>query len=533
MAQIKYTADIHTAEFPLLLDWAARTAAPSSTDEDIASPVKTPQILYAQNVLPTQQGVKSVSFKALIAAAIPANLNFATIYTVADSSQNKALLGVTSDSHIYIITPGSLTWLDVTPSGYASSDAGFTVATSNGNWYCYLQNKGLYLVVISGTPTLTLQTLVGVTGTAFLGVVSAVNYLILWDATHIYWNSATNNLDFTPSLVTGAGSTTPTDLEGTIVTIVQLNNGFCIYTSTNAVLGSFSNNTQYPWILRNANNVGGIASYRNVNVANGLGFHIVLTFAGIVQVTPTGGTIIVPEVADFLAARTYESWDPVGLAVVKQVLSGVLLARVAVLGARYICISYGISSYTDVLVYDIALKRFGRLTLAHTSVFEVEVNLETPIHSYISLLGNTYASRLGNSYIASSGNLNAPPVIGRIFGLLQLDGTVQLAFLDYNSSTDNAILLLGKFELTRSYLLDLEEVSVESLPVSDTNFTLLDLSSINGKDTLAAVTPVLTDSGNNIRTYKTRVSAKNHILAFGGSFNLTSVEIVGVMDARR
>jgi len=304
MTQIKAIVDLHTAEFPLLLDWAARTALPSQTDVESDPTIYKPQILYCQDVLPTAQGSKSVSYHAVFAAASPANITFANIFTVADTAQNKAQLGVTADNHLYMITAGNPAWVDVTPSGYAGGDTGVTVAASNGSWYCYLVGKGLYLIGITGTPSLTLQTLIGVplAGT-ILGVVSAVNYLILYTATTLAWNSATNDHDFTPSLITGAGTSQPFDLEGQIVTIVPLNNGFCIYSNTNAVLGSWSNNAQFPWIFRNANNVAGIASYKQVNQAAGLGFHIALTYAGVTQVTPTGGTVITPEITDFLSSR--------------------------------------------------------------------------------------------------------------------------------------------------------------------------------------------------------------------------------------
>jgi len=181
----------------------------------------------------------------------------------------------------------------------------------------------------------------------------------------------------------------------------------------------------------------------------------------------------------------------------------------------------------------VVLKRFGRLSTAHVAIFEVETALDAVTRSYISLLGNTYASQSPKTYSNSSANLNNPPNLGRIFGILKADGSIYLAYLDYSSSADNGVLLLGKFELTRSNLLELNEVAVESIPATASNLALYDTASINGKDVQAAATLVLVENGNYIHTYKCKIAAKNHIIVFTGSFNLTTVEITGVQGSRR
>lgn len=534
MAQIKFRADITTAAFPLLYDWAGRTVLQPTTPEG-APPVTTPQVLYAQDVLPTIQGYKSVSYKDLVPAASPVNTNFVQEYTVSDPAQNKALIGITKDSKIYILTNALPTWVDVTPIGWAGGDA-VSVGNANGTYYLYLANKGCYAVGIT-TPGLTLTTLIGITAANILGIFSAVNYLLLWDAAGvIYWGGTTTatTLDFTFSLITGAGSATPYDIMGRIVTVVSLNNGYVIYTNNNIILASFSNNTQFPWIWRNANNGSGIADKYQVSYSHDLAFHVANTFAGILQVTPQGCEVIVPEVTDFLAARVYESYDSVNNVIVKQALTANVVTRINVLGARYIVLSYGITTLTDVIVYDSALKRWGRLSIPHTCCFEIETSMEGVIQPYnqASEIGATYAAASPQTYGSTTVSLGNPPLVGRIFGFLQASGTVRLAYLDYSSVADSGVLMLGKFQARRDYLLELEEIAVETIPTG-TNFTLLDLASINGKDLLPAISPIVVLSGAGIQLYKCRVVSKNHTLVFKGSFNLTTVDITATLGSRR
>jgi hypothetical protein len=533
MAQIKFTADITAAAFPLLYEWASRTVLQPQLPEGQPT-IHTPQILYCHDVLPTQQGYKSISYKDLVAAASPANITFVQMFTAADAAQNKCLIGVASDSKIYMLTAAAPTWVNVSPAGWAGGD-GVSIGNANGTYYLYLANKGCYAIVIT-TPGLTLTALTGITAANIIGMSSSMNYLILWNAAGaVYWSSTTNPLDFVPSLITGAGSTTPYDLKGEIVVIVPMGSGFVIYTTSNIILSSFSNNTQFPWIFRAAVNGSGISHYKQVSYSSELEFHVALTFAGVRRVTSQGCEALAPEITDFLAANVYEYFNTATNTLLKTDLNSALITRINVLGARYIVLSYGITEFTDILVYDMTLQRWGRLHTTHTCVFEIGVNMEGVIAPYneASEIGHSYASASPQTYGSSAVSLNNAPVVGHIFGLLRAGGTVSLAHTDYSSVTDSAVLLLGKYQATRNYLLELQEIAVESITALNTGFTLLNLPSLNGKDLNMPITPVLTETGADVRVYKCRSIGKNHTLGFKGSFNLTAVEITCTLSSRR
>jgi len=208
---------------------------------------------------------------------------------------------------------------------------------------------------------------------------------------------------------------------------------------------------------------------------------------------------------------------------------------VNIIGARYVTLSYGITEYTDVLVYDTALKRWGKLHVVHASCFELDVNLEGTLSPYneASELGQSYASASPEPYNATEVNLNDSPKLNRIFGLLKKDGSVEVAFLDFSSLNDTGVLMLGKYQLVRNALFELNEIAIESIPTDNLLFSMYVRSSINGKDALPVVRPTLVERGEDIRVYKCREMGKNHTLTFEHSFNITTVEITGVVTGRR
>jgi hypothetical protein len=535
MAQVKFSADITTSEFPLSTDWATRTVE-QEVFNDTRSQLRKPQILYAQDVLPTAQGLKSVSYLNIVGAPLVANLKFSRVFTALDPAQNKALIGITADSKIYMITSSNYQWQDVTPGGWAGFDF-VTIATANGQSYLMLKKFGFYKVNILGA-ALVSTVLTGVTVANMYGCFSSVNYLCLYDATIIYWSSTANPLDFTLSLITGAGSSTPYDESGVIVTVVSLNNGFIVYTTLNMIIASFSNNTQFPWIFRDANNSAGVGDIKNIGYSDNSGFHVALTFAGLQQVTVQQATTINPEVADFLASKVIEYFDPIAYKIVQTILSTAMVTAVALISSRYIVVSYGATTLTDALVYDFVLQRYGKLHVTHVQAFEVDVSFNASAQPYnqAAELGATYAAATPQTYISSAASFNNSPDLGKVFGFLQTDGTIKLAVLDYTytySNADAAVVLLGKFQAVRAKLVNLEQVEVEVVSALNTNFTVVDIPSINGKDLLPGVPLATILSGSYMRRYGCRIIGKNHILAFLGNLHLTTVEITAVLDASR
>ena len=539
MAQIKFTADLAAAEYPLLTKFAGRTVMQGNLDggtyQTNLNQIKMPQIQYCQNILPTKAGYKSVTYASTYAAASPINTTFSRVWTVTDSSLTRAKLAVTTNSRIYILSTAVGFWVDITPAGWAGGDA-VTVAFAQGVTYIYLANFGCYTVSVSAL-TLTAQTLTAITAANITGCFEVLGYLCLFDNSHIYWCSTLSPTDFTPSLITGAGSSIPNDLAGVIVAVVPIPSGYIIYSTENIILAAFSNNTQFPWIFTPASGGSGISSVNQVSSSsNGnIDFSVAQTFAGILEVRNKGCTQTVPEVAEFLAALIYEAYDPINNIVVSTNLTKQLQTRIAVIGGRYIVLSYAIAGtvgFTDAIVRDIVLNRWGKLSTPHASVFEFDTAITSGASVYANTL-NAYNTYTTVAYNQAGVGISSPPSIGNNFGLLGIDGSLSIAVFDdyiYNASS---VLLLGKYQATRDYLLTLQSVDVETIDLDNAGFKLLDIVSIDGKDPAPAVALNQNSAGAELRTYGCRLAAKNHTLVFLGSFNLTTVEITAVLGSRR
>jgi hypothetical protein len=265
-----------------------------------------------------------------------------------------------------------------------------------------------------------------------------------------------------------------------------------------------------------------------------LGFHIVHTYAGVLKVTNTGCTAITPEVTDFLAERTIEVWNTVTNSVVATQQTQALDTHVAVLGARFVVLSYGIADtgiFQDAIVYDLALNRWGKLHVPHSAIFEITTGTTTAPQSYLTAT-YTYASA-SNTYNSAVAGLTTPPNTGYTFGVLAIDGSVSIAVLDDSALTDSAILLLGKIEATRNNLVTIQEAVVETVDSANAGFSISLLPSLNGKDLLPAVPMASLTTGTLLRKYGSRVQAKNHIVVLKGSFKLTYLELAIVLAGRR
>lgn len=537
MPQIKFRADTKELDFPLLSTWAGRSVMKAVDDIgqhviQESTVMYQPGVIYAQDVLPLTLGYKSVSYSQVVAAST--DLTFSFVYTVTDPSMNMAQVGVTTDSQIWMITGKNFSWTNVTPANWSGGDA-VTTAEVGGSSYLYLAQFGCYRVDVS-SETLVAVTLIGIAVSDILGITSAVNYLILWDTNTIYWNSNINPLDFTPSLITGAGSETPDYLKGGIILVLPLDTGMVIYSSLGIVNAAFSNNTQYPWVFTEIPNGAGISSKYQVSHSRNLGFHLALTYAGLLKITSSGGAqVIAPEVSDFLSALIYETYDFATNSVVQTALTAPLMTRVAVIASRYLVVSYGITSLTDCIVYDSALNRWGRLHVPHVQITEIETSTATApiIQSYSYYLGTDYYQYTAQPYNFGSSSFNSAPPIGHVLGVVQSNGTILQAYLNYTSDTDAAVLVMGKFQLVRDNLIELQEVDVESIPSTSVSFGIQAQMSLDGLDLLPPTPMVEVVTGASMRTYKKRLIGMNYNLIFTGSFYLTTVVCTAVLGGRR
>ena len=536
--QIRF--DLGSAAFPLVSDWMGRSVCiPSldqtsdglqrgAADEPAARQAARPQIYYCHNVMPEGQGFKSLAYKRIIKPPVVPSppTTFDKMIPIKDPNETKGFLGICTDGRLFMINAGDSIWTEVTSQTGGWTGGETSYAYANGFTYLCCRFFNVFKLNVAAK-TLTAATLSGITNNLIKNITSSSNYLILTDNVTVYWSSASNPEDFVPSLATGAGSGTPQDLNGQIVAALPLSSGFAIYTTVNIIIGSYSGNIRYPWIFKQAPNSGGITGIERVAWDSDGGSNYAWTSSGLLKILPTGCQPIHPEVTDFLAGRVFEDFNDTTNEMEFQYLTTDLQIKIIFIGSRFLILSYGISSLTHALIYDTALRRWGKAKVNHTDCFEVILYAEEPLE-WQQLYPQTWAQLTGTAWqdLTTLSNVAASPK--RTMGFLQADGSVQLAVWDYGNFGATAVLLLGKYQLTRSRTTQFQQLIVETIDPMNPNFTVLLSTALDGKEQ-SYLNPLVENAffagnGSRSKRYNTVIEGDNHTVIFKGAFNLVTVE---------
>lgn len=311
----------------------------------------------------------------------------------------------------------------------------------------------------------------------------------------IFWSSIITETDFTPSLITGAGGGQVQGLIGTLITCVPHTKGFLIYGTENIVAATYSGNSRYPFDTQPIVGSGGITDATLVTVDANTTGHFAYTTSGLQSVGLGNSQIVLSDVTDFVSGKLFEDWNDATQEFIQTELTSTMKKRLSIVANRYLVISYGISSLTHALVYDIVTTRMGKLRISHMMCFEL----------YPNVLGITEISRQSIAF-------------------LQNDGTVKTVNFDTRDSNSNGFLLLGKYQYVRARNLILDEVWIENI-YNYSNFSLRTFVAIDGK--IITSQPVLmptvgTDNSRRQAHYKDRIEGDNISLCLQGQFHLES-----------
>ena len=173
--------------------------------------------------------------------------------------------------------------------------------------------------------------------------------------------------------------------------------------------------------------------------------------------------------------------------------------KVKYLALRYFVISYGISSFTHVLIYVVALGLMVKLKIDHVDCFEY----------------------LDNQVEVSKENI----------AFLLDTGEVKTLDFSTTSSNSNGVVILGKLQYTRGRTITLQGVDVETVD-SAASLSVTSAVSLDGK-TVTKTEGVEKYSAKGVRKYAFKVSAINHSLLLMGKFNLNTLFITYNLNGRR
>ena len=523
MAVIKLNLDLRQEGEILLSHQSGGEVLFTQTDQMKASPA----VLWMSNMVPTKSGLASTAeIPQLPASALPAlTFDASSKYDIQlvhhESGASTYYMYV--DSQHLVFSPLVGTWA-VLRTESADTDHPST-AFLQGKSYVF--HKDLGVANFNATFTaFEVQALSGITASLLEGITAHNNYLIAWTADTIYWSSPTDPLEFTPvvaTLTTGAGSAKVQQVKGTIMACLPTTDGIIIYTTKNAVSMKYSGNSSNPWVFREIKNSSGVLDSDHVSAESNTELHFAWTASGFQGLTASGATNSFPDISDFLGGDEFSRLanDTNDLEVVK---TSHIEVKVALISSRYLCLSYGETSRPKefILVYDLSLKRWGRIKTAHLDLFafaDPEMVTDTP---YSALTG-TYASYANVKYKYWGATSRKSTIVPSTLGILKPDGAIHKIELIRNDTEGkltaqefNGELLIGDIKATRNKQCMVSEIKLYG-EVENASVTLQTQSTYGNIPSTPTVDP------NDPSKFYATNSGDSHKLRINGKFTISNV----------
>lgn len=510
MAKITYSANLKAATFPLRSDLSGRTVIVKGQDqnyipglaakESLDAAIGVPQIYFAQNVIPTNEGYASVGY---LPRSEQIGVDFdhnCQIVTLRDDQGNVTLMAMDPSGNLYMMPKENQTWRAIQqPPALLLAGKPITTAYIAGVTYMHWANMlQLFSYVHLGPdlPGYWGPVTHGINWQDILGIAAVAGYLIAYSEYGIAWGSLLNPLDFVPDLATGAGGGQVEGLEGKIVRIVPVIGGMIIFAEGNAVAGIATGNPRYPFNFVPISGCGGLADFSHVAESTGEGTVYAYTKFGLQTVTLRGAAIAMAEVTDFISEGRYEYFNPVTKEIVEApAVSTEFVKKLALISGRYLILSYGDNLLDQAIYFDIQLKQTGKLVVDHVAFFEMpfesndDLTYDIP-KSSIAVLGT--AGRIRTLHVGTwSGGAKEMPVI-----------------------------ILGKFQYARSRLTQLQAVTLENTPGL---VTVYDLPTLDGKTYLPAIEGYALPNTGLVSKFQFHNTALNHSIVVQGYFTLVSL----------
>jgi hypothetical protein len=526
--------------FPMATELWGRSVIVAQYDEnyertmvspaDVSKDKGIPQVYYLHNTMPTSHGYQAIGYNVAI-DGVPGDTSFDQAFPIQSVQGNKFLfVPANGNFWVYNVAMGAWKKSFFFPSGTFSAEIFITTAFLQQESFIAVSQMGLFqyddvaeLILPIPTPGLNI-----ISDTSIIGVCAANGYLIVWDETSVAWQLGLP-IDFTPSLITGAGGGAINDAKGKLIACLPVTGGFIIYCEKNAVAATFTGNFNAPFTFVEIEAAGGISAPDEVSWQADLGYHLAWTTFGLQQIGLNGAQFVYPEVTGFLAQKLFEDFNETTLTFTEEYLSEPLNVAINVVECGYMIISYGLptlSYFTHALVLDLNLARWGKMKINHVDCFQFpELTAETAT-TFADLMATPYTALMGTTY----GELFAiddPVTAKETLAFLGQDGTVSTVDFDLSEANADGVFLLGKYQLTRNQYIDLHRVDVENVG-SGSTYNLNVFPTIDGKNFQPPVAGVVIQGGevgDKEIMYGFDTSSYNVSLLFTGSFNLTSVLI--------
>lgn len=554
----RFKVALNNAEMPLVstkaqravfipgLDAAPRTprifmGADTSADYNMA------QVIYAENVMPAAEGIKSVGYGTLI-AGVAEETTFNTVFPLRDENENYVLYSPAKDKN-YVHDPATNLWsslgdLEAIHSKTLHADcspetAVVTYAYVDGKTFvCYarmksdaaepedmslLQWDAAAKTLVPATTVINLPFSVG----EIDGISSSSGYLIIWSGLTIAWapfNGAAFDFQiYASGAFTGAGFQIPEDIQAPITAIIGMSGGFVAFTKRNAIAASYhAQSIASPWVFREVPDAGGLESYEQATVEGSLSRLVAYTSAGMQTISLNSAELVHPEVADFITGRQTEKYNFATHTLQRGYASVDLFVKVTSIGNRYVVVSYGYypGVYSYALVWDIGLKRWGKLRIKHVDCFTYVYDAAAQPATYSMMLDVLYSEVSTTAYADMSVANSTITAAQNAMAFMKLNGEVVLAtWSERPEVEDQAVAIIGRVQLTRSRNVQLNRIEADGMYAGKVFIQ----SSSSGRNIDFVHTPVEVERTPNYLAAGCMVDCKNFNIVLEGAFDLSTV----------
>lgn len=564
MAVSRFKLAFNNAAIPLLSIKAQRAVFVPSLDsaprtprgfygEETSRDDNTAQVIYAENVLPVAEGLRSVSYEQI---AVPTTeTDFKEAITVRDDEEVTYIFSPSANKN-YLYDQALDTWTSTPLEGlispllfHADSDptlSRVTFAYVDGyTFICYSRLKSdettpQDLSIYAWDPVLKTFSSATVAGTITNlpfpagevdGISSSNGYLIVWSGLEVAWaryGGVGTEFDFTISLTSasGGGRQTPEDIKGKITAVLPTTGGFIIFTTKNAIAANYySQSTISPWLFREVPNAGGLLSYEQATIDSSLGAIIAYTSSGLQRISLNSSEEQFPEVSDFFTGRTTERYDFALHQLVPGAVPINFLTKLTAVGKRFIVVSYGYypGIYSFALVYDIYLKRWGKLRIKHVDCFHYPLQLSAVKVTYAMMIDVNYEETAPTAYedleVTDGGITQAQNAMAFLKSTGEIVMAAWQSDLKASEDADAAVAIIGRVQLSRSRNTQLNRIEIEGLQ----NGAVYVQPSFNGRTLEATESLTTIEQSGDYLLAGTLLECKNFNIVVEGTFRLSTI----------
>ena len=562
MAVQRFKVSLNAARFPLVSTKGQRAVYVPGLDSTLrvgesyagsneSVDTNRAQVLYGENFMPIAEGLKSVGYSELIAAT--ANEDFDQIFALRDDQENTVLYSPAAGKNyvydgafgIWTSTAYTTIWSPHVPlAPYTPDLSKVTYAYVEGyTFVCFSRVKSSDITPVdmsimywnpttqSLSPATALVTNLPFAAGEIDGIAASNGYLIVYSGITVAWapfnGTAFDFTIYTAGNYTGAGYQIPEDVQGNIQACIGLPGGFVIFTTKNGIAASYySQSVISPWVFRAIPNCGGIASYEQATIEGSLGYIIAYTTTGFQKISLNSAEEVHPDVSDFIVDRYLEQYSFGTQTLSRSTVNIDFYTKLSNVANRYLILSYGTQPtvFSFALVYDMSLKRWGKLRVVHCDCFYYSYGSESQAITYSMLGDSTYTDMGTTLYSETLGQSSQIVPAQHGLAFLAPTGQVQLATWSNQLRTeDNAVVVIGRVQLTRTSNIQFNRIELEGLNTG----RIYVVPSYNGKDLEAASLLTTIEQTTDYRIAGDLIDCKNFNLIVEGTFDLST----GIIEA--